>query len=206
MALNQNSMSKLSSLYASARHVVALAGYSHEIAWTKDIAGKNFTESEFLREAAWVVLCSGFKESTVRSKFDYISLCFFDWESAEEIETNSILCISTASAVFRNERKLKAIVEIASTIAQVSFARFRKSIDQNPLDTLTKLPFIGPITSQHLAKNLGYPFAKHDRHMARLSKQFGYTDTQTFCRDIAIITGDPIPVIDSVLWRYASIT
>ena len=39
-----------------------------------------FTESDLLREAAWVILCSGFREAVIRRMFDFISLCFCDWE------------------------------------------------------------------------------------------------------------------------------
>lgn len=75
-----------------------------------------------------------------------------------------------------------------------------------PLEALQSLPFIGPVTRYHLAKNIGLPFAKPDRHLVRLANSAGYTDVQRFCRDISVYANDSIPVVDIVLWRFAAIT
>jgi hypothetical protein len=68
-----------------------------------------------------------------------------------------------------------------------------------------QFPFIGPITSFHLAKNLGLPVAKSDRHLVRLANAVGFEDVQSMCRNISSFTGDPVPVVDIVLWRFSAI-
>lgn len=69
-----------------------------------------------------------------------------------------------------------------------------------------EFPYIGPITYFHLAKNIGVHVAKPDRHLSRLVKELNISSVQTLCSYIGERTGDTIPVVDIVLWRYATIT
>lgn len=181
------------------------AGYAWEIEWQKSRRFGHFDEPEFLREAAWVVLNSGFRESVIRKKFSYISLCFCDWESAKEITAHQKQCIATAFAAFRSERKLNAIARIAEIIDDIGFEPFRSQVWSDPIQTLRKLPFIGPITSWHLAKNLGVDVAKNDRHLERLAKHCGYFDAQALCDFLADRTGETRAVVDLILWRSATL-
>jgi hypothetical protein len=63
-----------------------------------------FSESDLLREIAWVTLCSGFREKIVRSLFGKISLCFFDWVSAATIANHADICVATAMDAFHSTR------------------------------------------------------------------------------------------------------
>jgi hypothetical protein len=135
-----------------------------------------------------------------------ISLCFLDWRSAAEIDRSALLCFEAALRYFRHEAKIRAICSVASTIASRGFDGFMDQLRADPLYALQQFPFIGPITSLHLAKNLGIPLAKSDRHLSRLAESCGYTDPQLLCSNIAQFTGDPIDVVDIVLWRFAIIT
>jgi hypothetical protein len=193
-------------LFQTAQSTVIKSGYGWEIEWQRELKFSGFSESDFLRESAWVILCSGFRESTVRNNFDYISLCFCDWESAKEIIENHVTCILTASAAFRNDRKLSAIIKVAEAVHEEGFLKFKKSIQANPIQKLQELPFIGPITSWHLAKNLGLNVAKNDRHLARMAFNWGYSDAHEFCSDISELTGEPTSVVDVILWRFAAIS
>src|SRR5437899_2903654 len=130
-------------------------GYDTEIEWQRSRVFSSFCESDLLREGAWVILCSGFKESLVRREFNYISLCFCDWESAESIARNADVCRHTAMAAFRNSRKIGAIIGLAERIAAVGFENLKAMIISKPLTELQKFAYIGPITTYHLAKNLG---------------------------------------------------
>ena len=64
---------------------------------------------------------------------------------------------------------------------------------------------MGPVTSCHLAKNLGMEIVKPDRHLTRLAEKAGYDTVEQMCRTIADIVGDTLSVIDVVFWRYATI-
>ena len=62
------------------------------------------------------------------------------------------------------------------------------------------LPWIGPVTKFHLAKNLGLDFAKPDVHLARLAAA-ERTTVDELCERLAAQTGYRVTTIDSVLWR-----
>lgn len=191
-------------LFRSAERAVQAAGFGGEIAWQRQLTHREFTESDFLREAAWVILCSGFREVVVRKVFNYMSLCFCDWESAQEIRRNRASCIATASVRFRNPRKLSAIADIADQVAETGFRVLQAQLKRSPVQELQKLPFVGPVTAFHLAKNLGIDVAKNDRHLVRLATTLGFPDAHALCDEIAAAVGEPISVVDIVLWRYAA--
>jgi hypothetical protein len=162
-----------------------------------------FSESDLLRELAWVVLCSGFRERVVRRLFAKISLCFFDWESAETISNNSKICVATALDVFRSRPKIAAIARSAAIIEAAGFESVRRDIAVTPIQALRKFPFIGEVTAFHLAKNLGFDVAKPDRHLQRISLRHGYSDVHDFCRVLAAASGESVRDVDTLLWRIS---
>lgn len=192
-------------LYKEAIRAIYHAGYGWEPEWQRSRAITCLTERELLRESAWVVLCSGFREKIIRDKFDYVSLCFCDWEAASEIVSRRDACVRTAMGAFRNERKLRALADIAAHVDKVGFSTFYNRLKKNAVVELQVLPFIGPVTSWHLAKNLGFNVAKNDRHLARMAIDYGYDDAHDLCRVIAGKTGELESVVDVVLWRFATL-
>jgi hypothetical protein len=189
-------------IFERASEYVATAGLVNEIRWQRQSSLESFTESEFLRESAWVIMCSGFRESVVRRLFDQLSLCFCDWESASSIARNSTVCKWSASAVFGNGRKLDAIASVSQTISRAGFVRFKRSVLTDPISQLQKLSYIGPVTAWHLAKNLGMDVAKPDRHLLRVSTLLGFKDVLTFCSEIAAKFNEETKVVDLIVWRY----
>jgi hypothetical protein len=166
---------------------------------------EDVTESKFLRELAWVILCGGMAESVVRSRFPAITNSFLNWCSAGEIAKRSFECINSATVYFRHEKKIEAIAASARIIHRRSFAIVHKSILRDPLASLMEFPFIGPTTAFHLAKNIGLQVAKPDRHLTRLASANGFQDVQAFCGRISIFLGEDIRKVDSVLWRFATL-
>jgi len=192
--------------YQKAKDVVIQAGFSHEISWQESVNFDDVTESDFLREHAWVTLSAGMRERVIRNLFHAISSSFYDFKSAEIIVENESRCRYLSLKHFNNPRKVDAIIITAHKIFSEGFMTFKKSLSLNPLEVLQSLPYIGPITCYHLAKNIGLQVAKPDRHLTRLANHAGYDDVQMFCKDISLQTGDSVPVVDIVLWRFASIT
>lgn len=194
------------SAYNLAKEIVLNAGYRTEIEWQASLDFDLITEADFLREHAWVALSAGMHERIIRRCFGIISLCFYDWQSAETIIEQENNCRCLALRYFNNHRKIDGIIKTARIIASFGFASYKEEIRRNPLQVLQSLPFVGPVTRYHLAKNIGLPFAKPDRHLVRLATSVGYSDIQQFCKDISEYVDDSIPVVDIVLWRFANIT
>ena len=61
------------------------------------------------------------------------------------------------------------------------------------------------VTAIHFGKSLGLPLVKPDRHLVRIANEHGFECPSDMCACIAKIVGDPLQVIDIVLWRYGAI-
>lgn len=201
--MNENSV--LISKYNYIKSIVSYCGYRDEIHWQANLTYDDLTESSFLRETAWVILSSGMKEAIIRNLFPKISESFNNWESANIILAKQDECYSNAITVFNHKQKINAIIEAAKKIVTIGFDKIKSMVSRNPIECLQQFSYIGPVTAYHLAKNVGLNIAKPDRHLVRIAKQEGYSDVQTFCQDISKYTGDCIPVVDIVFWRFATL-
>ena len=108
-------------------------------------------------------------------------------------------------AAFGNRRKIKAIGEIATRVAEVGIEHIKAEIRCRGVRYLQEFPFMGPITSYHLAKNLGLDVVKPDRHLMRMAWASGHESPLRMCLRVAAVVGDSVSVVDLVLWRYATL-
>jgi hypothetical protein len=157
-------------------------GYGEMIDWSEGIQPAA-TAEEFAAAAIYVICNSGMKNSVA---------------GPIAVRCMASLAIgASATTVFRHPGKGPAIDTIWQQRA-VLFERYTRETDK--LDVLMTLPWIGPVTRHHLAKNLGADTAKPDVHLERLARR-DKTNTQTLCRRLARQTGYRIATIDSILWR-----
>ena len=198
-------LEKLCQAYFLAKKKVIQEGYAREIDWQDQCSLNNLTETQFLREAAWVVLSSGMKEKIISAKFPEISKVFFDWKSSGQIAEHSEFCFFNAVKVFGHHGKIKAIIKIAKKVHQDGFSSIKCRLNNEGLKFLNTLPFIGPVTQFHLGKNIGMDVVKPDRHLVRIADALGYNSPLKLCEDIATFSAEKISVIDLVLWRYATL-
>ena len=196
---------RLLTAYLDAKEFVIDSGYAWEIDWQWDVANTPPTESDVLREAAWVILCSGFRESVVRDLFEGFSKAFLYWASSAEIRRHSVTCRRQALRVFGNHRKVDAICNFAVQVDEIGFSTVLQELQVDSIKFLQTFDHIGPVTSYHLAKNLGALFSKPDRHLERVSQAVGFANPQDLCHVIAESMGDPVPVVDVVIWRFATL-
>ncbi|MHB8358515.1 MAG: HhH-GDP family DNA glycosylase [Thermoplasmataceae archaeon] len=193
-------------VYQKVKNQVIRLGFGHEIQWQGSVDFKEVTETDFLREYAWVVLTCGMKEKVISHIFPSFSDAFYEWESSWEIVRNEEKCRGLGLEVFHNQAKVEAIITTAKKISVSGFEYFKKWIERDTLTNLRSLPYIGMITQFHLAKNLGMEVAKPDRHLSRIAHLLGYNDVQALCKKVSNETGDRISVVDLVFWRFASIS
>ena len=196
---------KIAEIYLKAKKAVVEKGFSAEIDWQSKIRFPNITEADFLREAAWVVLSSGMRESVICLKFPAISAAFYYWQSANHVVKNSETCRRHALPIFCHRQKINAIIKIAEQITAQGFKIFKNRIRNKGIDFIKTLPFMGPATSYHLAKNIGLDVVKPDRHLVRVAAATGYNSPRLLCEEIAKIVGDRLSVIDLVIWRFATL-
>lgn len=198
-------MNALGDAYLKAKQFVLDSGFEAELLWQLARQYHPPTETDFLREAAWVVLSSGMSERVIRSIFPKISIAFMDWNSAEEIVAEEAYCRERAFQWFRHEGKIEAIIEIASRVAIDTFDHVAHDLKTHGIAYLQEFPYLGPATSVHLAKNLGLQIAKPDRHLKRIAERFQFSGVDGLCSTIADYVGDEISEVDLILWRYATL-
>ncbi|HKH47049.1 MAG TPA: hypothetical protein VKM72_20520 [Thermoanaerobaculia bacterium] len=195
----------LSRAYYRVKDYLISNGFAAEIDWQYEVSLDSLDEQSFLRESAWVILSSGMRESVVRQRFKLVSKEFLFWQSASDIAEQADQCIRRAHPYFRHIGKLEAITRVAERVREEGFTSVKKRIRCMGPDYLRTFPFIGPITSYHLAKNIGFSCAKPDRHLVRIVEALGYEDVDALCSSIQNLTGEPVAVVDLVLWRYAAL-
>lgn len=194
----------LASAYLCAKGDVLRSPFGRElVAFRRGTGG--LSESEFLRELAWVILSSGMADSVVRRKFAAISTAFLEWASARRILEKSEECVREALRHFDHVGKIGAIVEGAAILYSRSpFCRFLDSVLRDPERELRVFPYIGPATARHLAKNIGVRAVKPDRHLRRLARVSGLGSVDDLCETIGCFLGEDVRLVDSVLWRFAT--
>ncbi len=203
--LSNDRINKLICAYLDAKEFIIRKGYGQEIDWQENLNIQSISETDFLREAAWVILSVGMKESVIRGLFKKFSDAFLNWECAEKINEYNKQCKFEALKVFNNERKINAIIHIAQIVARDSFETVYEKIRNFGTEYLETFPFVGPAASCHLAKNIGLNIAKPDRHLIRVSQACGFRTPNELCSTLSAIVGDDISTIDLVIWRYATL-
>lgn len=172
--------------YQRLRARVAEAGYAHEIDWAQSVQPVR-DALLFWSEFAWVVLNSGMKNQVAQGIWDKVK--------------PAVLAGLSAATVFRHKGKAGAIDQVYRERDRL-LKCYLACEDAVKVDWLATLPWIGPITKWHLAKNYGHDCAKPDRHLVRIS---GAEGTDHLCARLARASGDRIATVDLVIWRAANL-
>ena len=169
---------------------------------------KKLSPDEFASAVAYVILAGGFSQKTAKKIHKIIME-----KMPENPSTDDLL------KIFNNKNKINAIYKIWQSRQNFCDGFYQcKSLDDK-LDYLQKLPHIGKITANHLARNLGENVVKYDIWIQRLGVLYGKNpglaqkidngkldmDIKKCCDDmfehLSNETGLPIGYIDVVLWK-----
>jgi hypothetical protein len=180
--------------------------FADEWDWQENVSFDELSAQGFLSELGWVIINSGFRASVARKVWPGVRDAFRGFENLEIVSCAPSGFAGAALRHFGNLNKINAIADAVNRVYREGWDKLKARIAKDPIKTLREFQYIGPITSYHLAKNIGFPVAKPDRHLMRLASLAGYDDVQTFCNDIANETGDTVPLVDMVLWRFAEQT
>jgi hypothetical protein len=158
------------------------AGYAEDVAWSEGLKEPRDAD-EFAEAAVYVIVNSGMQYGVAQLIF---ARC-----------QNALHRTGDVSRVFQHPGKAKAIRQIWRNREKL-FADYRAAEDK--LEYCQSLPWIGPTTSHHLAKDLGVDIAKPDVHLARLARR-DRTSVARLCSKLAKQTGYRLATIDTILWR-----
>lgn len=189
--------------YLRAKRKVIEAGYWTEIHWQDELDLSRVTRQLFMREATWVILAAGLSDLTVRRLFPRIAALLHGFHPDSISQDRRVA--EDIISVFKHRGKTAAIVEIATRLARLDDYGLRALLREDATGFIQTLPYMGPATSRHLAKNIGCQVAKPDRHLVRLARSARRRDPDALCGEISQWLGEPVAVVDLVLWRWATL-
>lgn len=201
----QTKMTWLVDQYLTAKDAIIEKGFAAEVDWQATVCFESITESDFLREASWVILSAGMSEAVVRRRFPAVSAAFHNWRGAATITRRKTKCRNAALSAFAHTGKISAIIALATKVSSDGFDEIKRNISLHGVGYLREFAYIGPITCYHLAKNIGLDVVKPDRHLVRLAFATQFESPVDLCRMISEATGDRLSVVDLVLWRFATV-
>jgi hypothetical protein len=200
-----DNLDKLGRVYFIAKDYVIQKGYSYEIDWQEQVNIQDLTAQTFLKEYSWVVLASGLSDKVVSKVFPKIKIILKNWIDLEYIANNRDLLEKSLLNVFNNKLKIKALLDTSLIVYFKGFYKIKSEIQNKSITYLKSFSFIGETTCFHIAKNIGLPFAKPDRHLLRISNKIGFDSPHVLCKLISEYVAEKIQVVDLVLWRYATL-
>lgn len=173
-------------------------------------ARKIYNADEFAAHCAYVILAGGFSQKTAKKIHEKI-LNVLSGVGAD---------FDTLIQVFNNKNKIKAICEIWENRQSLRDGYYVLADLNDKLTYLQKLPHIGKITANHLARNLGEDIVKYDVWIQRLGVRFVNKELpinnaklsdeiKQACDDMFVHlvreTGLPRGYIDVVLWKSCQV-
>jgi hypothetical protein len=161
---------------------------------------------EFAEECFYVILAGGFRQKVAKKKFG---------EIMDFINGSGDVCEKNLLKIFGNPNKIRAIVKIWTNRESFRNGFYELKTDSEKLNYLVKLPHIGEVTKNHLARNLGISNVKYDVWIQRLGIALGNSnlkagfplneDVKALCdkmfAQIEKDTGLNKGYIDVVLWK-----
>jgi hypothetical protein len=88
-----------------------------------------------------------------------------------------------ALRIINNKRKAGCVLRGVREVTAEGFPRFKRRLLQEGPNALVALPGIGPITKDHLVRNIGLAsVAKDDIWIRRVRRIFGFSDKDVFAR------------------------
>lgn len=174
---------------------------------------KIYNPDEFAAHCVYVILAGGFSQRTAKKIHEKI----LNVLSGVGADFDSLI------QIFNNKNKISAICKIWDNRKNFCDGYYVLNTLNDKLTYLQKLPHIGKITANHLARNLGEDIVKYDIWIQRLGVRFvnqpdlsEKINNGDLCEDIKCAcdemfahlvreTGLPRGYIDVVLWKSCQV-
>ncbi len=169
-------------------------------------ARKIYDADAFAGHCAYVILAGGFSQRTAKKIYEKIM---------NQVRTSGA-DFDALIKIFNNKNKINAICKIWENREQLRDGYYQLETLDDKLNYLQKLPHIGKITANHLARNLGEDIVKYDIWIQRLGCVFVNKnltidngnlspEIKSACDEMFAYlvreTGLPRGYVDVVLWR-----
>lgn len=180
--------------YQDLREKIIEMGYGEEVAWAQALEGPVSAE-DLWREYAWVVINAGMKNQIAQKI----------WDKVRPVVEGG----GSAHNVFGHKAKAEAI-DVGWAYRDLRFVELSRMRGDPTCSINTvlawceELPWVGPVTSFHLAKNLGFDIAKPDRWLVRVALAAA-EPVQALCERLSRESGDRVATVDLVIWRACNL-
>lgn len=148
-------------------------------------ARKIYDADTFASHCVYVILAGGFSQKTAKKIHHKV----MEFLMSKERSAKSNL-FGALLEIFNNKNKINAICKIWENREQLRDGYYKLESQDDRLMFLQKLPHIGKITANHLARNLGEDVVKYDIWIQRLGCVF-------VNKNLPIDNGDLLPEIKS---------
>ena len=167
----------------------------------------------FAENCIYVILAGGFSQKTAKK----IHAQIMDFLRVRGADFDGLF------ALFHNKNKINAVCKIWENRAQLRDEYYLQNDTGARVNFLSRLPHIGKITANHLARNLGENVVKYDIWIQRLGALYAGNpaltakiDNKKLCPEIRCAcdamfddlcnqTGLPRGYIDVVLWKSSQV-
>ena len=167
----------------------------------------------FAENCIYVILAGGFSQKTAKK----IHAQIMDFLRVRGADFDGLF------ALFHNKNKINAVCKIWENRAQLRDEYYLQNDTGARVNFLSRLPHIGKITANHLARNLGENVVKYDIWIQRLGVLYAGNpaltakiDNKKLCPEIRCAcdamfddlcnqTGLPRGYIDVVLWKSSQV-
>lgn len=176
----------------------------------KSIAATKFDDVSpefFFREYVWVVHATGFSAKAVGRFMGRLLDAYGDWRVLSQEPLDQLM--EKLKTICNNPQKADAVRKTAFLMwmdmdqGGVLWGDFKQARLSSPA-LLQDLPYVGPVTCFHLARNIGLlESVKPDLHLQRLASLWGFKTCEDMCRAIRP-EGVPLGLVDLAMWYAAS--
>ena len=174
---------------------------------------KILSPDAFAENCIYVILAGGFSQKTAKK----IHAQIMDYIRTNGADFDGLF------ALFHNKNKINAVCKIWENRAQLRDEYYLQNDTGARVNFLSRLPHIGKITANHLARNLGENVVKYDIWIQRLGALYAGNpaltakiDNKKLCPEIRCAcdamfddlcnqTGLPRGYIDVVLWKSSQV-
>lgn len=182
------------------------ANYYDRLDYYRGLRFTDTTPDLFWAEYTWVVYAAGFNSKVLDKKYPALQEAYGHWLGVGPVRKKYVL------AIIRREDKWKACLQVANMMQGAARAKAIKdwwpAFQMTWLDTpekLQALPWIGPVSCYHLARNIGQDAVKPDLHLVRLAEHYGFCSPLRMCEYIrSNRQNERLGVVDLVLFYACS--
>lgn len=193
--------------YFERAHAFVNKFYPEQLKAFSSVRFEDVDSDFFFREYTWVVHATGFSAKAVGRFMPRLVGAYGIWSDLAGEEFDD--AFERVRKVCNNRPKAKAVWATAKQMAaEVGLAghgwdEFKEDRLSSP-ELLKALPYVGPVTCFHLARNIGLlECVKPDLHLVRMAEHWGFPGCVEMCEAMRP-EGMPLGIVDLILWYAAS--